>query len=145
MRSPDELTDLFRKQGRKMTPQRQAIFGILHDNPSHPTADAVFAVARAAMPTISLRTVYQTLNDLADMGEVQMLDLGTGSARFDPDCGPHHHLVCGTCGSVRDVFADFGDLAVPQGQDHGFVVGEAEVVFRGLCDRCRTGHSIANN
>ncbi|HUZ44708.1 MAG TPA: transcriptional repressor [Acidimicrobiales bacterium] len=141
MRSPEELTDLFRRQGRKVTPQRQAIFGILHENPAHPTADAVYAVARVTMPTISLRTVYQTLNDLADMGEVQMLDLGTGSVRFDPDCGPHHHLVCGGCGAVRDVFADFSGLAVPDGQQHGFLVGGAEVVFRGRCDRCRSDSS----
>lgn len=137
MRSPEELTVLFRLQGRKVTPQRQAIFRILYENPTHPTADSVYAVARVLMPTISLRTVYQTLNDLADMGEVKMLDVGTGAVRFDPDCGSHHHLVCGGCGAVRDLFADFSGLVVPRGQEHGFVVGEAEVVFRGLCAACR--------
>ncbi|MHB1445751.1 MAG: Fur family transcriptional regulator [Acidimicrobiales bacterium] len=144
MRSPEELTDLFRRRGRKVTPQRRAIFGILHENPAHPTADAVYAAARVTMPTISLRTVYQTLNDLADMGEVQVLDLGTGSVRFDPDCGAHHHLVCGECGVVRDVFADFSGLTVPDGQDHGFLVGGAEVVFRGRCDRCRSDSSTSS-
>ena len=137
MRTPEELTDLFRAQGRKVTPQRQAIFSILQDNPAHPTADAVYALARMGMPTISLRTVYQTLNDLAEMGEVQILDLGTGSVRFDPDCGAHHHLVCSGCGAVRDLYADFSHLAVPQGLEQGFLVGEAEVVFRGLCAECR--------
>lgn len=138
MRSPDELDVLFREQGRKVTPQRQAIFRILHGNPAHPTADAVYAIARQSMPAISLRTVYQTLNDLAEMGEVKMLDLGTGSFRFDPDCGQHHHLVCGGCGAVRDLFADFEDLSVPEGQDQGFQVGRAEVVFRGLCEQCQS-------
>ena len=58
------------------------------------------------MPTISLRTVYQTLNDLAAMGELRQLDLGTGSARFDPNLDAHHHLVCERCGKVVDVYAD---------------------------------------
>jgi Fur family transcriptional regulator, stress-responsive regulator len=136
MRSPEELTTLFRDRGWKVTPQRQCIFRILHDNPTHPTADAVYAVARGEMPTISLRTVYQTLNDLAAIGEVNVLDLGTGSVRFDPDRGPHHHLVCTGCGAVRDLFADFPGLQVPASQEQGFTVGDAEVVFRGLCDAC---------
>ena len=137
MRDPDELTTLFRQRGRKVTPQRQCIFRILHDNPTHPSADAVYAVARDQMPTISLRTVYQTLNDLADLGELKVLDLGTGSVRFDPDAGHHHHLVCTGCGAVRDLFADFPGLGVPAGQEQGFTVGDAEVVFRGLCAACR--------
>lgn len=138
MRSPEELTTLFRERGWKVTPQRQCIFRILHDNPTHPTADAVYAIARTEMPTISLRTVYQTLNDLAAMGEVNVLDLGTGSVRFDPDRGPHHHLVCTECGAVRDLFAEFPGLQVPAGLEQGFTVGDAEVVFRGLCDVCGT-------
>ena len=85
MKSPDELTELFRAQGLKVTPQRQCIFRILHDNQPHPTAEAVYAAVGQEMPTISLRTVYQTLNDLAAMGELVALDLGTGSTRFDPN------------------------------------------------------------
>ena len=57
----------------------------------HPTAESVYAAVSAEMPTISLRTVYQTLNDLAAMGELSLLDVGTGSTRFDPNLDPHHH------------------------------------------------------
>ena len=57
--------------------------------------------------------MYQTLNDLAAMGELQQLDLGTGSARFDPNVDAHHHLVCDACGEVRDLYVDFADVAVP--------------------------------
>ena len=37
------------------------------------------------MATISLKTVYQTLNDLAELGEIAALDVGTGRTRFDPN------------------------------------------------------------
>src|SRR5947209_537038 len=103
MKSPAELTDLFRAQGLKVTPQRQAIFKILHTSEVHPTAEAVHAEVTRELPTVSLRTVYQTLNDLAAMGELVQLDLGTGSARFDPTLSPHHHLVCDGCGRVTDI------------------------------------------
>jgi Fe2+ or Zn2+ uptake regulation protein len=144
VKSPAELTELFRTQGLKVTPQRQCIFRVLHDNEVHPTAESVYAVARAEMPMMSLKTVYQTLNDLAAMGELQQLDLGTGSSRFDPNVDPHHHLVCVRCGKVRDLNVDFARLAVPSNQRQGFTVGSAEVVFRGLCDDCSTSSAPAS-
>ena len=134
MKSPDELTQLFRSRGRKVTAQRQCIFRVLQDDVTHPTAESVFATARAEMETISLKTVYQTLNELAAMGEISALDLGTGTTRFDPNVeGVHHHLVCRSCGKVRDLHVDFSSVSVPSDLDEGFEVGEAEVVFRGLC------------
>jgi Fe2+ or Zn2+ uptake regulation protein len=139
VKSPAELTQLFRARGLKVTPQRQCIFRTLHGNDLHPTAESVYAAARGEMPTMSLKTVYQTLNDLAAMGELQLLDLGTGSTRFDPNVDLHHHLVCTNCGKVRDLHADFRDVQVPNPQRQGFTLGHAEVVFRGLCDTCSTG------
>ena len=138
MRSPEELSALFRTQGRKMTAQRQCIFRVLHGDVSHPTAESIHAAAKSHMETISLKTVYQTLNELAAMGEIAALDLGTGTTRFDPNVdGVHHHLVCSACGKVRDLRADFSGVTVPTGADEGFDVGEAEVVFRGRCRDCR--------
>ena len=137
MKTPAELTELFRAQGLKVTPQRQAIFHVLHDEVTHPTAESVYAAVSTSMPTISLRTVYQTLNDLAAMGEVHALDLGTGSARFDPNLDPHQHLVCDRCGRVVDVYADASSVRIPGPQRHGFTITSTEVVFRGLCPECR--------
>ena len=138
VKSPAELTQLFRARGLKVTPQRQAIFRILHGAETHPTAESVYASASAEMPTISLRTVYQTLNDLAAMGEVQQLDLGTGSSRFDPNLDTHHHLVCDVCGSVVDVYADASAVKIAPKQRHGFDIAATEVTFRGTCPACRS-------
>jgi Fe2+ or Zn2+ uptake regulation protein len=137
VKSPAELTEVFRSQGRKVTPQRLGIFEALHGSHEHPTAESVHARVRADMPTISLRTVYQTLNDLAEMGELNHLDLGTGSSRFDPTLDPHHHLVCDRCGEVRDIHADFTDVEVPDDHRQGFRVSSTEIVFRGLCTHCQ--------
>jgi Fe2+ or Zn2+ uptake regulation protein len=141
VRTPAELTEAFRRRGLKITPQRQCIFRILHDTGVHPTAEAVYAVAAAEMPSISLRTVYQTLNDLAAMGEIQTLDVGTGSTRFDPNISDHHHLVCDRCGTVRDVELDTSALRLPAGVLDGFGVGRVDVVFRGRCAACRSATS----
>lgn len=137
MKTPDELTDLFRSRGLKVTPQRQSIFRAMHDNDAHPTAEAVHSRVVQEMPTVSLRTVYAALHDLAAMGEIGELELGTGSARFDPNVTPHHHLVCERCGRVRDVEDRFPAISLPHDLEHGFEVSGTEIVFRGRCEQCR--------
>ena len=93
---------MFRTRGLRVTPQRQALFRLLHDDDSHPTVQRVCQQARAEMPTISLRTVYQTIHDLEALGEVALVDLGTGSVRVDPVVErPHQHFICTSCGKVR--------------------------------------------
>ena len=138
MQSPDTLSDLFRANGRKITAQRQCIFRALEGDVTHPSAERVHQRVLRDMPNVSLKTVYQTLNDLAELGAISVLDVGTGSSRFDPNVeSPHHHLVCRSCGKVRDLAADFPGLTVSAPGAQGFVVDSAEVVFRGLCDGCR--------
>ena len=130
------MAALFRERGLKVTPQRECIFDVLWGAEAHPSAEAVYAEARTRMPTMSLKTVYQTLNDLSAMGEIQQLDLGTGASRFDPNVDTHHHLVCTRCGKVRDLYADYSTVEVPESERQGFNIGSAEVVFRGLCEEC---------
>lgn len=135
MKSPQELTNEFRANGLKVTPQRQLLFRLLYGNQSHPTADALYVVASAEMPGISLRTVYQTLSDLEAMGELRSLDVGTGATRFDPNLDDHHHVVCDECGVVRDVYVHGADQLVADGLA-GFEVGQTAIVFHGRCSAC---------
>jgi Fe2+ or Zn2+ uptake regulation protein len=137
MKSTETLTAIFREQGLRVTPQRQAIFRLLEGDDSHPTVESLFERARADMPTISLKTVYQTVHDLDALGEVRVLDLGTGSVRVDPNVeDDHHHLLCTSCGLVRDLPVDFDGLQVPVRFRRDFVVDDVQVIFRGRCDNC---------
>ena len=131
MRTVDELTERFRDRGLRVTPQRRAIFGLLQGDASHPTVEALYERARAAMPTISLKTVYQTVHDLEAMREVELIHLGTGSVRVDPNVEhAHHHLVCTVCGRVRDVLVDVRDLRLAAcATGAAFTVADVEVHF----------------
>lgn len=137
MRTESELLTRFREEGLRVTPQRQCLFRLLTGNDRHPTVDALYESARAEMPTISLKTVYQTVNDLAAMGEVMLLDLGTGSLRVDPNVDDaHDHVVCSRCGMVRDIPAGAPAPALPARYRRRFSVESVEVVYRGLCGDC---------
>jgi len=138
MKTATELTDLFRDRGLRVTPQRQAIFRLLTDNDRHPTVDALYDAARVEMPTISLKTVYQTVHDLEELGQVSLLDVGTGSVRVDPNVeADHQHLVCSICGMVRDVPLGVGTSpSLPKRYRREFAVDSVDVIFRGICEEC---------
>ncbi len=134
MRNPAELTDAFRAKGWKVTPQRQLLFRLLHDTDRHPTADALFVEASGQMPGISLRTVYQTLNDLVAMDELHVVNIG-GSTRFDPNTAAHQHAVCSACGTIRDVYLSGVDgLGVAEVDD--FHPQRTRITVTGVCGRC---------
>ncbi len=135
MRSPEALIDRFRKDGLKVTPQRQAVFDALHGDTTHPTAEIIWDRVRTQMPSVSRRTVYQVLNDLVALHEVQVVTVANGPTRFDPNVALHDHFVCTSCAKVVDI--DAGARAeMPTSGYSGFVVEAVEVVFRGTCPDC---------
>jgi Fe2+ or Zn2+ uptake regulation protein len=136
MTTPAEMIAVFRSAGRKITPQRARVFQALADNPSHPTAESVYEAVVADVRTVSLKTVYTTLHEMAELGVLRSLDMGTGSRRFDPNVSDHHHLVCDECGSIADLDAEFPGVDLLPDNDHGFVVTAKEIVFRGRCHVC---------
>lgn len=139
----DELTTRFRGQGLRVTPQRQVIFRLLDGNVEHPTVEALYEAARSEMPTISLKTVYQTVHELEDLGEVHLLHVGTGSVRVDPNVEhPHQHMICTQCGRVRDVVVDVAPLSVPVRAREGFAIDDVQVHFRGVCAECADASEV---
>ncbi len=112
------------------------MFFYLNRSADHPTAEAVHAAITEDLPNVSLRTVYQTLNDLASMGELVPVNVGRDSTRFDTNVSPHHHVMCGGCGEVVDIALDFTPLHIPDGLPEGFSVSHTEVVLHGTCGEC---------
>jgi Fe2+ or Zn2+ uptake regulation protein len=79
----DAFSARCRTAGLAVTPQRLAIFRHLAATERHPSAEELHAAVRREMPTLSLATVYKTLNTLAGIGAVRpvLLDKG-GLATF---------------------------------------------------------------
>jgi Fur family peroxide stress response transcriptional regulator len=130
------IDEVLRDQGLKVTPQRLAVHRAVAESVGHPDAEEIWAAVRTELPNISLRTVYEVLHTLADLGEIREVDLATGSSRFDPTTSDHHHLVCTSCGAVADVYLDGPPVEVPAVQQQGFTVDTYEIAFRGRCPQC---------
>jgi len=138
--TPQQIQPLYDRlvaRGWRMTAQRRVVAQALAGEHVHMTADEIFRSAQAALPELSLATVYNTLNDLVTMGEVREVSHARGPTRYDPNGAiPHDHLVCVECGDIRDVTPTRPvDLAGDAQQ--GYELLGVEVVFRGRCPRCR--------
>ncbi len=138
MADPERLVDrLRRRTDWRLTAQRRVVAETFEGEHVHLTAEEVLDRARRHMPEISLATVYNTLNELVALGELQPIQTGRGRARYDPNAGDgHDHLVCLGCGAIHDVHAR-GRVELPPSQRFGHDVVTHETVFKGYCARCR--------
>jgi len=101
---PDSsIIETLRKKGYRATPQRIAICRFALQSREHPTAQRIYDEVKNVHPTVSLATVYKTLQILTENGLVQELDFPEAKARFDSYVKPHVNLVCLQCGNIEDM------------------------------------------
>ena len=132
------ISDRLRQRAWRLTAQRRVVAEVLQGEHVHLTADEVYQRAVARLPEISRATVYNTLKELIDLGEVLEVTIDARAKRFDPNAkDPHQHLVCERCGVIRDVHLETqpGPM-LPAGGRHGFVLTGVDIVFRGVCPAC---------
>jgi len=103
----------------------------------HLTVDEIHRLARSGLPELSVATVYNTLTELRDLGEVlELTSPGGGPKRYDPNL-EHQHLVCVDCGEMRDVHpANEETLSVPRAERAGFEIFDVQITFHGRCREC---------
>jgi Fur family ferric uptake transcriptional regulator len=103
---------------------------------AHEIADELRSDGRA----VGIATVYRTLELLESLKLVQRLDVGGGSARYEPALpggDHHHHLVCDRCGRVTPFADEPLERAIASLAGRlDYSVGEHDVILRGECPQC---------
>ncbi len=128
--------DKYRALGLKLTPQRLAILEYLDGNKNHPSAEDIYTAVSQRFPTMSVATVYNTLEALRKRGLVRELVIDSERKRYDPNIEPHHHILCIRCRRVADVHMEF-DIPVPEEVRQRFTIFGNHIEFYGLCEDCR--------
>jgi len=131
----DTFINAIRKKGLNVTYQRILIYKHLIANESHPTADEIYQNIKTEYPSISLATVYKTLETLEGHNLITKVNSLHDLARFDGDTSPHHHMICKGCKKIVDVYdSRFNDLPFPA--SNGFKVKSYRIQFEGTCESC---------
>jgi Fur family transcriptional regulator, stress-responsive regulator len=136
-----DLLSRLRARDWRLSPQRRAVAEALGGDDVHLTAEEVHDLARERLPEVSRATVYNTLNELVALRELQEVDVVEGPKRYDPNVSAaHDHLVCETCHAIRDVPRTRKPPTIPDGARGGYLVTGVEVTYRGLCPACTARH-----
>jgi Fur family peroxide stress response transcriptional regulator len=132
-----EMVERCRSAGMNLTPQRVVIYRALLESEDHPSPEVLRDRVKAQLPAVSLATIYKTLDVLVDLGLASEFAATGNTKRYDGNMGPHHHLVCESCGRVEDYEDDkLSKLSLPKGLN-GFAPKYLSIHIHGLCSSCR--------
>jgi Fur family peroxide stress response transcriptional regulator len=139
------VTTMLRDKGFKVTPQRLAIYSVLAATKAHPSAEMIFTELQPSYPTMSLATVYKTIEILKEIGLVQVLNAGEDSFRYDANTDNHPHVRCMACGRVDDVHGiDVSAFISDVSAKTAYQVTGQQFYFYGVCPGCQ-GKASSNN
>lgn len=138
-RSAAELAKRCRAAGLKLTPQRLAIYRALVKRFDHPSAEAIYRAVQPSMPSLSLGTVYKTIDSLVRAGLVEEVSRFGETKRYDANLSPHHHLICTQCQSIRDIAWPGSEAIAPPIAESGFSATEVHIQVLGVCRDCVEG------
>ncbi len=128
---------MLRGSDLRVTRPRLAVLNAVYDHP-HADTSSIIDVVREYLGEVSHQAVYDVLRALTGASLVRDIQPPGSVARYEARVGDnHHHIVCRSCGAIADVDCAVGTapcLTAPQ--DHGYVIDECEVVYRGLCPEC---------
>lgn len=96
------LKEALSNAGLKATQQRLVIYQCLMATDKHPTAEEIFEQVRPNNPSISLGTVYKTLETLVESQLARKVPVSENKMRYDARMDTHHHIYCTNTGEIID-------------------------------------------
>ncbi len=133
------LTTALQGAGMRVTPQRIAICELLAASHEHPTAAMIYDELKPRFSSLSLATVYNTLETLVGLGVVNVLGhAGDDKVHYDADTEPHVNLACISCSRIIDIPSEHvTHLDSEITAASGYKLLGARVLYYGLCPACQ--------
>jgi len=88
----EDIKNKILSKGLKATVQRIYVYKALLESREHPTAEDVFKAVSSSLPTISLSTIYNTLETLYEHSLINKVQTENGIIRYDAYTETHHHI-----------------------------------------------------
>jgi len=98
----NNIIQLLKQKGLKVTPQRVAIFEAVIKLKNHPTAEKVTEYIKKNQPNISVGTVYKVLESLVENQLLKKVKNEKDVMRYDAITHHHHHLYCNDTQRIED-------------------------------------------
>lgn len=135
------MIDSLKKKGYRLTAPRLEIIRLLSRDRTHPGARELFRKARERVPTISMSTVYYTVDMLKKEGLIRELEFYDRDNRYDVTVTDHVNLICRKCGSIADLPGELPFSADAVLKRTGFQPVAMRYEYYGYCKACRRKRS----
>jgi Fur family ferric uptake transcriptional regulator len=133
----EDVLELLRDRGLRMTPQRRAIVAEVMRTPGHISPTAIARRVQGDMPGVNASTVYRTLTLLEEVGLLQHSHLESGAEYHRSEEAEHVHLTCSRCGADDALSLKEADtLQDLIHRHHGFLADLTHFAITGLCREC---------
>ena len=135
----EQLIAKLKERQYRITPQRVELIRLIAASEGHPSASQLYNQIKVQFPTMSLATVYKTLDLLKEVGEVLEIGLRDDSHYDGNKPYPHPHLICMKCQKIMDGELDVavGKIVQEVENNFGFRVVKHQLDFYGLCPDCQ--------
>ncbi len=126
------------RAGLKATRPRMVILAALEQDSTHPTAEYLYDTLRRDHPSLSLSTVYHTLDAFIRSGLCRRVSGPGNRLRVDGTPQDHDHAVCHLCGAICDVDREQVQLPTPPGHlSNGLMVTGIRFEYEIICAACQ--------
>ena len=129
-----------RKEGKKVTPQRIAIFEEIIKDMGHRESEEIFLAIKNRNMYVSRATLYRTLDILVQNNFIRKLSLGDGRARYESKLDSHHHdhMICNSCGQIIEyVDYEIEKLQEIVAKKYDFILKSHVHQLFGICKECQ--------
>ncbi len=125
---------------KRLTRQRKAVLEVVKQAKGfHPDAALVYLEVRKIVPSISLGTVYRTLETLTQEGYLLPLSRPGEALRYEANLDGHLHMICSRCNQFFDIVHALPDLlSEVRSKYPEFDLETVQVEYHGICPSCRT-------
>jgi Fur family transcriptional regulator, iron response regulator len=124
-----------KQAGLRPTRQRIALAKLLFEGENrHVTAEDLHAEARAAGVSVSLATIYNSLNQFTEAGIMREVVVEAGRSYFDTNTGNHHHFFHEDTGSLEDIPSELINVSALPAAPLGKSVQRVDVIVRVSAD-----------
>lgn len=122
------------EKGIRPSVQRMGILRYLLEHRTHPSIDEIYNHLSDSIPTLSLTTVYNTLEQFREKGLIKAISIDGKVTHYDGYTHDHAHFLCTKCRKVFDIVQDFTIplRTIPE----GFQVSGMELYYTGICKDC---------
>ena len=134
----DAIIKRLKERGLRITPQRLAVIDVLVEKGHlHPGAGFIYKEAKKKSRSLSLSTIYATINEFSRHGIIKTLQFDGVENRCEGNLDQHINLICEGCGKIIDYKIPLSLDQRDMMKKTGFIITNNRLEYYGYCRDCR--------